>query len=245
MTKTTTTTPSSVSTSVSIHPSSFTDDLPDLSTLSLEDVVARYKDSEKKRNTKSEPENEAEILLPVRYAPIELLSSIKIISTRLGVSRRVLTKCMSRQLVDWYANSLGLDALTSEFDSIYAKIKLRGYSTLRIQAENPAKFSYAVPSERVNVSISTIRWVVAKLIDAKDVIGVSSVDLLLVGLAWSLTTLENVVWDERNIDRYYRPESANLQVLISDRLTDIRSLYAKYNYREEIGYNDLVYGEKL
>ena len=235
----------SPSSAVSIHPDSFTDEQLDLSILSLEQVVARFKDTEKRRSAKSEPENEAELLWPVRYAPVELMSSLKVVASHLAVSRRTLTKCMSRQLADWYTNSLGLDGLRSEYENIYAKIKLSGYSTLRIQAENPAKFSFACPLERVGTSIATIRWVMAKLMDAKEVVGVNGIDLLLVGMAWSLTTLENQDWDRRNIERYYVPETGNLNVLIGDRLADVRALCAKYNRREEIGYNELIYREKV
>ncbi len=231
------------SSSVSIHPASFSDELPDLSKMPLEEVVARFKDTEKRRSVKSEPENEAELLWPVRYAPVDLMSSLKVVAARLGISRRVLTKCMSRHLADWYTNSLELDALKAEYDTIYSKIKMKGYSTLRIQAENPAKHSYAVPTERADVSLSTIRWVIAKLMETKEVIGVNGTNLLLVGLAWSLTTLENSDWDRRSIERYYLPETTNLSVLIRDRLTDVRALYAKYNYREESGYNEVVYRE--
>src|SRR3990172_8744579 len=141
---------------VSIHPSSFTDDLPDLSILPLEEVVARFKDVERKRNTKSEPDSEAEVFWAVRRAPVELVSSLKIVAAHLGVSRAVLTKCMSRHVVDWYSNSLKLNELTASFEDIYSKIKLRGYTTLRIQAENPAKFSYANQPEDVYVSLSVI-----------------------------------------------------------------------------------------
>ena len=100
MTKTTTPSTSSPISPVSIHPSSFTDDLPDLSILSLEEVIARFKDTEKRRNAKSEPENESEVFWHVRSAPGELMSSLRVVASHLGISRAVLTKCMSRQLVD-------------------------------------------------------------------------------------------------------------------------------------------------
>ena len=219
---------------VSIRPDSFTDEQPDLSILSLEEVVARFKDTEKRRSVKTEPENEQEVFRMIRHAPVELVSSIKVVSARLGVSRSVLTKCMSRQLIDWYTNSLGLRKLIESYEVIYSKVKLRGYTTLRIQAENPARFSYAHQPEPVHTSVSTIQWVLAKLGDTRDIIGVSSTDLLLVGFAWCLTTLENRDWDEANITKYFQPEAGNLTLLIRDRLVDVTALCEKYLIRENL-----------
>ena len=221
-------------TTVSIAPSSFSDDLPDLSVLSLEEVVARFKDVEKRRNARSEPEKEAEVFWAVRRAPVELMSSLRIVSAHFGISRAVLTKCMSRQVADWYANSLGLDELESAYNDIYSRIKLKGYTTLRIQAENPAKFSFANQPEDVYVSISTIRWVLAKLGDVRGIVGVSSTDLLLAGFCWSLTTLENRDWDRFNIETLFKGEARNISMLVRDRLVDVHSLSAKFQVREEL-----------
>ena len=219
---------------VSIHPSSFSNDLPDLSTFSLEEVVARFKDVERKRSARSEPDGEAEVFWAIRRAPVELMSSLRVVSARMGVSRAVLTKCMSRQVVDWYSNSLGMGELSTTFEDIYSKVKLRGYTTLRIQAENPAKFSYAHQAEDVYVSISSIRWVLSKLGEVKEVIGAGSTDLLLAGFCWSLTTLENRDWDAHNIEGVFKVEAESISTLIRDRLIDVRSLYAKYTVREEL-----------
>jgi len=231
MTKTTTTTAPS---EVSLRPSSFTDELPDLSKVPLEEVVARFKDVEKRRNIRTEPESEAEVFWAVRRAPVELMSSLRIVSTRLGVSRSVLTKCMSRQVADWYANSLNLPELQSAYDDIYSKIKLKGYTTLRIQAENPAKFSYANQPEDVRVSVASIRWAVSRLDSVKDILGTGITSLLLSGFCWSLTTLENRDWDAHNIDSVFRAEAGNISVLIKDRHVDVRALYAKFGIREGV-----------
>ena len=229
---------------ISISPTSFTEDMPDLSVLSLEEVISRFGDTEKRRNRTSEPESEAEVTWPLRQAPIELLSSLRLISYQLGVSRRVLTKCMSRHMVDWYVHGLGLDLLKLEYDTIYSKIKKKGYSTLRVQAEHPARFSYACPLEATKTSLSSIRWVVAKLQEVRDIVGVSCTDLLLSGMAWSLTTLEHRDWDQRSIERLFLPEVCNISTLVNDRMADVRALCSKFNYRESIGYNSQVYREE-
>jgi hypothetical protein len=223
--------------SVSIHPSTFTDDLPDLSKMSLEDVVARFKDVEKKRSIHTEPDGEQEVPWMIRFAPVELISSLEIISTRMGISRSVLTKCLSRQVSDWYSNSLDIDKLVNVYNDIYGKIKLKSYTSLRSQADSPAKFSYVCPPESVHTSISTIRWVASKLGDIKKAVGISTIDLLLAGFCWGLTTMENRDWDRSNIERFFIPEATNIGLLINDRHADVIALCAKFNYREKISYS--------
>lgn len=218
---------------VSLHPDSFTADFPDLSKFTLEEVVSRFKDVEKKRTVNTEPESEAEAHWAVRSAPVELSSSLKVVSARMGISRNVLTKCMSRQVVDWYSNALGIEKLMNDYNDIYSKIKLKSYTTLRIQAEHPARFCYACQPEPVNISISTIRWVLGKLGEVREVIGVYAQDLLLSGMCWSLTTLENKDWDRSNIEKFFVPEADNIRTLISDRIIDIVGLQEKYKNREK------------
>jgi hypothetical protein len=217
--------------SISIHPKTFTDDLPDLSKMSLEEVVARFKDVEKKRNIHSEPDSEQEVPWTIHSAPTELMSSLKIVSAHMGIPRNVLTKCMSRQVIDWYNNSLGINDIITTYGAVYTDIKLKSYRSLRIQAENPAKFGYVFPKEDAHTSISTIRWVAAKLGELRDAIGVSSIDLLLVGFCWGLTTLDNLDWDKRNIEQFFVPETENMSCLIVDRGIDIAGLVKKYEYR--------------
>lgn len=216
---------------VSLKPSLAVNDPPDLSTMSLESVVSRFKEEEKKHTAKFEPENLAEVFWMVRSAPVELMSSLHIVSTKLGVSRSILTKCMSRQVADWYTNSLGIDELTRKYDAVYKKIKLASCRSLRTQAENPAKFSYVSGSESVDTSISSIRWIVAKMGELKRVLGVSSTELLLVGFCWSLTTLENRDWDKECIRTVFIPEARNMEFLVRDRLIDVDALRKKCAYR--------------
>lgn len=216
---------------VSLQPSTFTDDLPDLSKMSLEEVVARFKDSEKKRNIHSEPEGEQEVPWMLHSAPNELMSSLKIVSAHMGVPRSILTKCMSRQVIDWYNNDLGAGNIISTYNGVFSKIKLKSYRSLRVQAENPARFGYVFPKEDAHTSISTIRWTTARLGELRDAIGVPAIDLLLVGFCWCLTTLENRDWDRRNIERFFVAESENMSCLVVDRGIDIESLVKKYDYR--------------
>jgi hypothetical protein len=230
-------TPEKVSSLVSIHPKTFTDDLPDLSKMSLEEVVARFKDVEKKRNDKTEPRMEQESYWPVYHAPVELMSSLTMLAEHLDVSRAILTKCLSRQVVDWYANSDNLTEITTSYKEIYTKIKRRGYTVLRIQAENPAKFSFWQQPEPTKTSVNTIQWVLAKLREVQSVVGVSVIDLLLAGFCWSFTTLEDRGWDAENVARFFQPEVDNMDVIFKCRLLDVRGLYTKFQLFEEVRKN--------
>ena len=235
MTKTTTPSP------VSIHPSSFTDDQPDLSILSLEEVVARFKDTEKRRNSKTEPDNEVEVFWHIRSAPGELMSSLRVVASRLGISRSVLTKCMSRQLVDWYSNSLGLTKLSEDYNNVYSDIKRQAYSTLRVQAENPPTFSFVSRVEQIDTTASTIRWVVSKLTEMHEFVGLTAHDLFMVGLMWCLTQLENREWDKNVIERFFEPEVYNFETLVVDRSADLMALQMKFQHREATNYNDHIF----
>lgn len=219
---------------VSLQPSTFTDDLPDLSKMSLEEVVARFKDVEKKRTSGVEPESEREVFWAIRHAPVELVSSLNVASEHLNVTRAVLTKCMSRQVVDWYANTPALTELSISHREVYAKIKRRKYTVLRIQAENPPKFSFFQQPEPVKVSINTIRWVLAKLSTVQTVIGMSVTDLLLAGFCWSLTTLDDCDWDSESIKQSFQPEVENIAIILKCRAIDVRSLFTKFQMFEEL-----------
>jgi hypothetical protein len=201
--------------------------------MSLEAVVSRFKDGEKKRNTRSEPDGQAEIFWPVRRAPSELLSSIKVVSNRLNVTRSVLTKCMSRHAISWYEQSASLSQLTADFNCIYAKIKQRGYPALRHQADNLSGFEFVQPCDSLHISISTIAWVLSELRDIDEVARVGATDLLLLGFCWSLTTLDNQDWDRVSIETSFAPEVANWDEFLLDRITDVQGLSEKYDRREQ------------
>lgn len=218
---------------LSFCPASFSDDLPDLSLMSLEEVVSMFKDTERKRNQRTEPDNEAEVRWLARATPIELVSSLRLVAGDLGVSVSVLTRCMSRQLADWYANRLDVANLSDSYTRIYRQIKRRSYTTLRIQAENPASFSYAHQPEQGRVSFSTIRWIVGVLSELHTVLGIKSIDLFMIGMVWSLTTLANKDIDASNIDRYFLPEVHSMEIMLKDRAVDIEALNRKYLIREE------------
>jgi hypothetical protein len=225
----------------SLRPSDFVTEQPDLSQCTLDEVLSRFKDTEKRRGLNTEPENEAEVRLHIHSAPRELISSIRVMAAHFGVSQAVLTKCMSRHLADWYANSLGMLQLASEYNEIYKLIKMQAYSTLRLQAENPAKFSLLSPADRTSTGISTIRWVIAKVRDANDVVHIDVMNLIMIGFMWSLTTAEHSEWDANAIRRFFVPEVYNFETFVAERRIDVRSLQAKYNHRESIGYNDHIY----
>lgn len=226
---------------VSLRPTAFSDDLPDLSQLSLEDVVARFKDTEKRRRLDTEPENESEVRWRVRSAPCELLSSLRIVSGNLGVSTAILTKCMSHQLADWYANSLGLDRLSVEYHEVFRLIKAQTYSTLRWQAEHPAEFKFVGSVDVARTSVSTIKWVVARLSAVQDVVGVSVHNLFMMGLMWSLTTVAHREWDGNTVSRFFAPEVFNFETFVADRKVDVAALRMKFDNREKAHYNDHIF----
>lgn len=213
----------------------FGKDDDNLAELSLESVVARFQEKESKRPAKYDSEaSEAEAarVVFVQHSPVELLSSLRAVATSLGVSRSLLTKCLSHQLIDWYNTSLGMSRLEVEYQDIYSRIQKRCYTTLRIQAENPAAFAFSsLEPLRRPTSLTTIGWAWSRLSEIRDVTGVNATDLLLVGLVFCLTTSEGKQ-DDHTIRTCFLPERHSMEMLVRDRIIDVEALRKKYELRE-------------
>jgi hypothetical protein len=180
------------------------------------------------------PVNESECGLHIRSAPESLISSLGAIASRVHVDRAVLTRCLTHQVIDWYARVLNLEEISQQFESIYEQVRVGGkpYSWLRKRMDQVSSFAFQ-SVENVDVQISTIRWGVGRLHLLGRPIHAGANSLLLVGLARSITTLENKDWDSHNIEDYYLPEVECMLDIVSDLSIDVDSWRAKYDRRTE------------
>ena len=89
--------------------------------------------------------------------------------------------------------------------------------------------------------MSTIRWVVSKLTEMHEFVGLTAHDLFMVGLMWCLTRLENREWDKNVIERFFEPEVYNFETLVVDRSADLMALQMKFQHRETTNYNDHIF----
>jgi len=204
-------------------------------TRSLDDIVAAYKAAESKRNRNTTPESEAEVVWHIDIAPEGLMSSLRVVSARMGVSRKVLTRCATHQVMSWLSESLGMEELAAGYESVYEKFRYRNYDLMfrpiRKQMESARAFSFS-SVEPVNTSVSCIGWAVGALGAMGAPLKASWVSLFLVGLAWSLTTLRNTDWDAGNVKNIYTPEVANLLVSVEDA-RDATALYQRMYERRD------------
>lgn len=195
--------------------------------LSLEEVVEKYKGEEKKRYAETDPDKQM-IDRFVRAAPLGLITSLRSIAGRLGVSRRALTCCLTPQIVSWYGEALGLEDVVGEYGVLYEEVRQRiKLYPIKRQMESRARFSFDRP-EPVGTSVSTIRWAASKLAAYGSCLGAVWDELFLSGLAWSITTLEHREWDPENIATIFLPEVRSVKLQVEDVKDDMACFASKY-----------------
>lgn len=195
--------------------------------LHLEEVVAKFKDGEKKRHNETEPEQQV-IDRFVRATPLGLVTSLKSVANNLDVSRRLLTCCLTPQIVSWYGEALGLDVVVGEYGSLYEEVRRKTtLYPIKRQMESRARFFFDRP-EPVETSVSTIRWAASKLAAYGSCLGATWDELFLSGLAWSITTLEHQEWDQENIAAIFLPEVKSVRLQVGDTKDDMACFACKY-----------------
>lgn len=195
--------------------------------LSLEEVVEKLKEGEKKRHKETDP-NQQVVDRFMRSAPQGLITSLRSIASRLGVTRRVLTCCLAPQVVSWYGVGLDLDVVLGAYEEIYEQIRQKPkLYPIKKQMESRARFFFDRP-EPVGTSVSVIGWVVAKLASYGSYLGAGWDELLLSGLAWSVTTLEHQEWDRENIEAVFLPEVKSVRLQVEDAKDDLACFAGKY-----------------
>src|SRR4030066_599037 len=86
---------------IPIAPSSFTED-GGLLDLSMAEIVSLFLDKEKRRRKDAkDDESQQEDLVGCRSVPTGLLMALDGNARRLGITRAMLTKCLSHQIVAW------------------------------------------------------------------------------------------------------------------------------------------------
>lgn len=195
--------------------------------LSLEEVVAKFKDAEKKRHEATDPDQQV-IDRFVRETPPGLVSSLRVIARRLDVSRRVLTCCLAPQIVSWYGVELGLDVVATDYENLYEEVRKKPkLYPIRKQMESRARFSFDRP-EPIGTSVSIVRWAASKLASYGQCLGAVWDELFLSGLAWSVTTLEHREWDQENIEVTFLPEVRSVKLQVGDSIDDMVCFASKY-----------------
>lgn len=170
---------------VSISPNSHIDD-GGLLDLSMDEVVERFLEKEKRRYKEAkDDETQQEVAISVRRVPVGLTAVLEAASYRMGVSRSVLTRCLSHQIAAWYDSLASLHETITQFYDAYQKALDYGFpdlcKRLKLTPYEPAS------SSEEFTSFSSVSWVRGKLYGLSLPLGVPTYQLFVIGLCRSLS----------------------------------------------------------
>jgi len=169
---------------VSLRPTSFTSDR-NLLEASMEDVVSLYIDKEKQRHkVAKDDENQQECVVSCRVVPTGLLMALDTQADRLGVSRSMLTRCLSHQVMAWYGSIQRINDLVEVFGITRNAANDFGYPDLYDSMVPIYEFVNTSPK---NTTFRTIRWVKSGLAQISRPLCTATNTLLAVGYCFSLT----------------------------------------------------------
>jgi hypothetical protein len=196
----------------------------------LEDVIKYYAQQESERTEDTRPRNKASMKPHIRIAPEELISSLDLITNKISkiskiTTQNVLTKCIALHLLCWYTEILKLDKLSEEFQILFEEAK-RGHTSIRKQLET-ANFQFYKAPEKVDTHLEIATFVIGSLAVWSTSLGASPLQLLVEGIAWSLTTLENRQWDEYNIPHHFMPEVRHMEKMVKFRRIELAGFRQK------------------
>jgi len=209
--------------SININPSQFAED-GGLLDLSLSEVVSLFQDKEKRRHKDAkDDENQQEDMVGCRSVPMGLLMALDGNARRLGITRAMLTRCLSHQVVVWLDSLTRIGEITGMFNIACDAAEEYGYPDLYERMAPVYSFASASPK---SVSLRTIRWVKNKLLAVSQPVGVPSSAIFAIGLCYSLTRAGGET--KGTIRKYLATEVDNFVSHV-----DERSVWV-------VGFNDLV-----
>jgi len=208
---------------IPIAPSSFAED-GGLLDLSLAEIVSLFLDKEKHRHKDAkEDENQQEDVVGCRTVPTGLLMALDGNARRLGITRAMLTKCLSHQMVVWLDSLTRIGEITEIFNIACDAAEEYGYPDLYDSMIPNYAFTSSVSKP---VSFRTIRWVKNKLYAVSQPIGVPAGAIFAAGLCYSLTRAGGET--KGTIRKYLSAEVEKFTTHIDERSVRI------------VGFNDLV-----
>ncbi len=224
--------------SVSLNPSEFAED-GGLLDLSLEDVVSLFLDREKQRHKLAkDDENQQEVLVGYRCVPMGLVMSLDGNARRLGVTRGLLTRCMSHQIATWIDSLDRVKAIIGLFNSAHDAAEEFGYPDL--YDDMAPKYLFANTAPRA-MSFRTISWVKNKLVALSLPLGIPAGALFIIGLCSSL--MRAGVVSKGNIDKYLAVEVTHFSKCLGERSVTICAFNDKVRRRAaEDGLDNMITG---
>ena len=203
---------------VPLRPASFSDDAG-LLDLSMEDVVSLFIDKEKRRHKEAkEDEMQQESTVGAKTTPTGLIATLEMVSQNLGISRAMLTRCLSHQVASWFDCTSRIGELVSMFYDAYQQAVEYGYPELcHGMKESGYTFSSSVTQP---TTFRTILWVQNKLSNLSLPLGLPTGTLFSVGLCWSVSTTCNVRYSG-TVNKYLRLEVSRFLEHVEDRFEKV------------------------
>jgi len=208
---------------VPIRPDSFTDDYG-LLDVSMEDVVSLFIDKEKQRHKLAKDDESQQVdLVGYRSVPAGLVMTLDGNARRIGITRALLTRCLSHQIVSWVDSIDRIKEITGLFNIACDAAEEFGYPDLYDKMSPSYEFANSSPKQ---VSFRTIQWVKNKLYAVAHPLGIPAGALFIIGLCFSLSRAGAV--SKGTVDKYLSTE-----VVKFTEHVDERSVWV-------CGFNDLV-----
>lgn len=208
---------------IPIAPSQFSED-GGLLDLSLAEIVSLFIDKEKRRHKEAQDdESQQEDLVGCRLVPMGLLMALDGNARRLGLTRAMLTKCLSHQIVVWLDSLTRIGEITEIYNIACDAAEEYGYPDLYDSMVPNYSFASASPKA---VSFRTIRWVKNKLYAVSQPIGVPAGYIFAAGLCYSLTRAGGET--KGTIRKYLSAEVVKFTEHVDERSVRV------------VGFNDLV-----
>jgi len=192
--------------------------------LSLAEIVSLFIDREKRRHKDAkDDENQQEDMVGCRAVPTGLMMALDGNARRLGITRAMLSKCLSHQIVVWLDSLIRIGEITEIYNIACDAAEEYGYPDLYDKMAPNYMFASSSPRK---ATFRTIRWVKNKLYALSQPVGIPAGAIFVIGLCYSLTRAGNE--SKGTVNRYLSEE-----VYRFVRCVDERAVWV-------CGFNDLV-----
>jgi len=217
--------------SIPIKPSSFAIDAG-LLDLSMEEVVALFIDKEKRRHKDAkDDENQQEAYIGSRVVPTGLLMSLDTVCRHCDISRSLLTRCLSHQIMAWYDSIPRLKELSELFYIVCDAADDFGYPDL-YDGMQDVGYTLGHISPK-HISFRTINWVKNSLYVKSKPLGLSAGLLFVIGLCRSVITTASGR-SQGTIEKYLSEEVSRLEIHIEERFFRVFSFHDTVRRRAKL-----------
>lgn len=197
----------------SILPSSFVDS--SLSELTAGDVIRKLHIDEAKRRRNAEDFNQSDVAIRFRSVPDGLIESLDGVSASCGMSRPVVTKCLSHHAMSWYQGMPQVKMLSSLYKAFLDNSD--GFTDIARRVKRDDYEFYKSVDFDAPSSLRTAEFIASYFNELGKALGIPSYKLFLTGLCWSIST--NVEgWTVNTVSKYLVPEVKNMQTYIGERI---------------------------